>query len=478
MRPFVDGLSTAACYVKDNRVVMNAAARELLGLSSTDELALDEWFNRTYGNLSEHARMLYSLHRSLGLSQPITLPATNGAGRQFWLQLSFHTSGEGEVWFLSDIGLGMERWSRLTDAEARWQALVESLPGWVTQVDLDGTIKWISRAPDGRSPSQVLGHNIAEFLRLKGHGDAVQLFSELVSNPRTVSIETDEMLPDGRHVYHEHYVGPLMDQEKCVGFVVHSVDVTERHRREQQLREQQFQLFQARKMEALGRMAGGVAHDLNNLLAVISGNLELLAKEVVGTQSAADGIADMRRAVAEATELVRALLAMSRGQKLNRVQVDLAELLRRLERLLRSQIGPNVSLVLEISPDVPTVVADISQLSQVVTNLVLNARDAMPEGGALRIAAQRLVLDSELATGQGIVPLGIYALLHVIDTGCGMDREVQEHLFEPFFSTKKHGTGLGLAVVYSIVQQSGGYIWFETEVGKGTAFHVALPAVE
>ncbi|MCX8033629.1 MAG: ATP-binding protein [Thermoleophilia bacterium] len=478
-RDFVDGLSSPACYVTGNRIIMNRAARELLGFQSQDqEYELDDWFTSVFGDFADHARSLYALQRSLGLSQPITLPVTNPNGGRFWAQVSFQVSGAEEVWFITDMGSGVHTWNRLRGAEARWQALVEGLPGWVTQVAPDGTITWISHTPDGRPREEVVGHNVLESLRLKHFEQAEQLLSELLRDPHPVRLETDEVLPDGRHVFHEHHLGPLLDGNRCIGFVVHSVDVTERHQREQLMREQEWQLMQARKMEALGRMAGGVAHDLNNLLAVISGNLQLLAAVAGSDDRVQESLQELQEAVGEATHLIKNLLALSRGQKLNPVVADLGEVLRSLTRLLRSQVGRGVTLAVEVETNVPKVVVDVSQMIQVITNLVLNARDAVGQRGEIKVSLERLDLETDMPTGQGVVPVGTYAVVHVADTGCGMDQETQEHLFEPFYTTKKEGTGLGLAVVYSVVQQSGGYIWFETELGKGTTFHVALPAAE
>jgi len=250
-------------------------------------------------------------------------------------------------------------------------------------------------------------------------------------------------------------------------------DVTDRRVLEDQFR-------QAQKMEAVGRLAGGVAHDFNNLLMVISGYAEvILANLEVGHPLYEKGQA-IQLAADRATTLTRQLLAFSRKQLLELKVVDVNAIVCDMERLLQPLIGENVELTTSLAPDAAHTRADAGQLEQVLMNLVVNAKDAMPHGGKLTILTQNLVVDENHRRGQTFIRPGNYVLLTVRDTGMGMDRETQSRIFEPFFTTKEKGkgTGLGLSTVYGIVKQSGGYVMVQSEEQRGTAFHIYLPRVD
>jgi two-component system, cell cycle sensor histidine kinase and response regulator CckA len=249
---------------------------------------------------------------------------------------------------------------------------------------------------------------------------------------------------------------------------------------ERALRRAQEQLAQSQKMEAIGRLAGGVAHDFNNLLTVIRGYTEVLLQRL----GPDDGARPLHEAVAQAAEratrLTRQLLAFSRRQVLEPRVVDLGDLLRDMEAMLRRLIGEDVELVVGRPAELGHVRTDPGQFEQVVLNLTVNARDAMPQGGTLRLELSDTTLDeSQARDGATIVP-GPYVQLTVSDTGAGIPAAVQPRIFEPFFTTKERGqgTGLGLSMVYGIVKQSEGYIWVDSEPGRGTTFRILLPRVD
>jgi two-component system cell cycle sensor histidine kinase/response regulator CckA len=249
------------------------------------------------------------------------------------------------------------------------------------------------------------------------------------------------------------------------------VDITERKRLEEEL-------LQSQKMDSLGRLAGGVAHDFNNLLTVIRGYADVLARELADGDPRLDEVREIRRAADRATTLTRQLLALSRRQVLVPTEVDLNALVQEMEQMLRRVIGENITIVTVRGTDTGWVRADPGQLEQVLLNLAVNARDAMPRGGTLTIETRRTILpagrDDTPTRG---VPPGDYVVFRVTDTGTGMDRETQAKIFEPFFTTKPlgEGTGLGLSTVYGIVQQSNGVITVESELGAGTSFRIFLP---
>lgn len=250
-------------------------------------------------------------------------------------------------------------------------------------------------------------------------------------------------------------------------------DISERHLLEQQLR-------QAQKMEAVGRLAGGVAHDFNNLLMVIKGHTELLMNAFPPADHTSRKIAQIDRAADRAAALTKQLLAFSRMQVLQPRVMNLNGVVEDMGKLLPRLIGEDVELGIRTSPDLGSIRADASQMEQIIMNLAVNARDAMPTGGRLIIETSNADLDRTYNSTHPIVKPGRYVLLAVSDTGTGMDADTQAHIFEPFFTTKEagKGTGLGLATVYGVVKQSGGFIWVYSEVGKGTSFKIYLPRVE
>ncbi|HKC24375.1 MAG TPA: PAS domain S-box protein, partial [Thermoanaerobaculia bacterium] len=248
-------------------------------------------------------------------------------------------------------------------------------------------------------------------------------------------------------------------------------DVTEHLKLEEQFR-------QAQKMEAVGRLAGGVAHDFNNLLTVINGYTELLLDRFPDDpEKRTKTLGEIAKAGERAAGLTRQLLAFSRKQVVAPRSVDLSKIVSGIESLLRRLIGEDVELVVSLGQRVWNVSADPGQIEQVIMNLAVNARDAMPRGGRLTIETRNVELDDAYAREHASVKPGPYVLLAVGDTGTGMDEETKAHLFEPFFTTKEQGkgTGLGLATVYGIVRQFDGHVWVYSELGKGTTFKVYLP---
>jgi signal transduction histidine kinase len=246
------------------------------------------------------------------------------------------------------------------------------------------------------------------------------------------------------------------------------------------LRQSEGQLRQAVKMEAVGRLAGGVAHDFNNILTAITGYSELALMNLDPLDPVRHDVKDILAAAERATSLTRQLLAFSRKQVLHPQRLDLNQVVANLDKMLRRIIGEDIDLVTILGPELGAVMADPGQIEQVIMNLVVNARDAMPQGGNLTIETANADLDEAYARKRVQVQPGPYVMLAVSDTGVGLDRDSLDRIFEPFFTTKEmgKGTGLGLSTVYGIIKQSGGFIWVYSEPGQGTAFKIYLPRLE
>jgi PAS domain S-box-containing protein len=250
-------------------------------------------------------------------------------------------------------------------------------------------------------------------------------------------------------------------------------DITERRLLEDQFR-------QAQKMEAVGRLAGGIAHDFNNLLMVISGYTEVLLDQITLGHPLHAKAEAIQQASDRATTLTRQLLAFSRKQLLELKVIDVNAIVTDMERLLRPLIGENIQLTTSLAPNVGCTRADAGQLEQVIMNLVVNAKDAMPSGGEICIRTASVILDDSYRPENTFIKNGPYVMISISDTGQGMDRETQARIFEPFFTTKEKGkgTGLGLSTVYGIIKQSGGYVFVQSEIGRGTIFTIYFPRVD
>ena len=302
--------------------------------------------------------------------------------------------------------------------------------------------RWFDLADYLRSASPFKGLT-AEWKRKKGTTTVVRISGRSVNNGR--------------------------DRGKV--FELFTEDVTERRVLEEQLR-------QSQKMEAVGRLAGGIAHDFNNLLMVISGYSEFLLERLGSEPSLRSPAQEIASASERASSLTRQLLAFSRKQMLAPRIVNLNDVATENLRMLTRMIGEDIDLVMIPGQNLWSVRADAGQIEQVIMNLAVNARDAMPSGGKLTIETANITLDDEYARYHAPLRPGDYVLVSISDTGAGMDSDTQSHIFEPFFTTKgTKGTGLGLSTVYGIVKQSGGYIWVSSEVGKGTTFKIYLPRV-
>ncbi|MFZ0959706.1 MAG: PAS domain S-box protein [Terriglobia bacterium] len=364
------------------------------------------------------------------------------------------------------------------DAEhVRLVTAIEQSAEAVMITNTTGEIEYVNPAftrITGYGREEVLGQN-PRFLKSGKHdAEFYQQLWAAIRQGNTWQGELTNRRKDGS-LYTEQMIISAMRGERgeVTQFIATKQDVTARKQLEQQF-------AQAQKMEAVGRLAGGVAHDFNNLLTIINGYAQLLLERTSPEDPHRGLFEEIQMAGDRAASLTRQLLAFSRRQVMEPRVLDLNSVLANTEKMLRRLIGEDVELVSTLQPDLGLVKVDPGQIEQVIMNLAVNARDAMPEGGKFLVETSNVEVDEEYARSHSNLNPGKYVMVAVSDTGCGMDLETQAHVFEPFFTTKEkgRGTGLGLATVYGIVQQSGGYIWVYSEPGRGSTFKIYLPRIE
>ena len=365
----------------------------------------------------------------------------------------------------------------LQRAEARARALIGAMQDVILVLDRAGT--YVDIAPSAtdrlfRTPAELLGRKLHDVFAKDRADSFLSAIQRALDSRAPVEISYDLEIR-GERYWFDATVSPLPDDR--VVWVAR--DVTARSRAELALRESEDQLRQVQKMEAIGQLAGGIAHDFNNLLMAIMSNAELAGLELPSGSSAAGHIDEIKNASRRARSLTQQLLAFSRKQMLQPRVLDLNHVVRDGEQILRRLIGETITMSVVLEPSLGHVRADQGQLSQVIMNLGVNARDAMPRGGQLYIETlNREITAADAKLHRGLRE-GSYVVLQVRDTGTGMDERTAARIFEPFFTTKPpgQGTGLGLSTAYGIVKQSGGYIAVDSRPGGGATFTILLPRV-
>ncbi len=392
---------------------------------------------------------------------------------------------QGCVTVRRDISRQVRSEVALRESEKRYRVLAENATDIIWTAGMDGLIDYCSPAVKrvlGISVEQALDLTLDDFLPLHALTDIEQTelitsgSIEMLTDPMTVQVEQTKY--DGTQIWLEAQVSLLMSPEKePLGVLGVSRDISQRRRVETERASLEAQLLQAQKMEAIGRLAGGIAHDFNNLLTGISVSAQLLLEAKHITDDVALDVQDILTATDRATRLTRQLMAFSRNQVVAPQLVDVNFVVSSFERMLSRLIGEDINM--SFLPDAKSrwIEIDPIQLEQVIVNLVVNARDAMPDGGELTIASQKAEVSTDALGGWEAEP-GEFVCIAVRDTGQGMPEEIRGRIFEPFFTTKDagKGTGLGLSTVYGIVKQNGGVIQLESKLGEGTCFKVFLPA--
>jgi PAS domain S-box-containing protein len=469
---------------------VNRGLRENLGYSAAelrDLTPLDvmpEFTQKSFSQLlsplihSESSRVRFSaVHRRKdGSTYPVEAD----------LQLSTDSPTKEFVAIVLDVGERERAEAALRESENRARAVLENAVEGIVTIDQRGSIESVNPAAQtifGYDAGEMVGRNVkmlAPDPYRSQHDDFIA--KHLATGKRKV-------IGIGREVEGQRRDGTTFPLYLSVAEVASGGertftgimrDLTQIKRSEEELRRVQQQLYQAQKIEAIGQLAEGVAHDFNNHLTVILGNAELLARELREDASLAETVREIADAAKQSAALTQQLIAFGRRQVLRPQRIDLNELLAGLERIMRGMLGERVRLAWNRAPNLAQIVTDPAQMEQVIVNLAVNARDAMPGGGTLAIETANVRLDAEFAQRHPGIVRGPHVCLTVADDGCGMDPETRTHIFDPFFTTKERGqgSGLGLATVFGIVKQSGGSIAVDSEVGRGTTFRLYFPTAE
>ncbi|HJU65969.1 MAG TPA: response regulator [Gemmatimonadaceae bacterium] len=373
-----------------------------------------------------------------------------------------------------------ERWRRrvaevaLATTEQRFRSLIENAADPIAILGEDSTIQYASPAHQqalGKAPEALLGTPLYALVHPQDLPLMQEAMRAVLAKPSVASSFTLRFRGgDGTWRTLAGTAKNMLSNDAICGIVLNTRDISERVELEAQLRH-------AQKMDAMGQLAGGVAHDLNNILTAVTAFTQLAAGSLPPDHEVQEDLTQVQSAAKRAASLTRQLLAFSRRQVLQPRPLDLGEIVRGMRGMLRSLLGAEFQVVMEIAPAHGRVLADAGQIEQVLLNLVINARDAMPKGGTIVIEVQDETVTEEYTRRHPGAQPGAHVMLGVTDSGSGMDAETRTRMFEPFFTTKPmgKGTGLGLSTVYGIVQQSGGHIWVYSEMGHGTTLKVYLP---
>lgn len=463
---------------------INEAAAGLLGYQ-VKELVGKRFLEIVYPVDRERVNKAFSQQlqsRDQGRALDFRVVAAGGETR--WINFMVNRAVDnGKVIGLMCVAIDITERKRAEEAqkrsETRYGFMVDTVPFAIISFDPQYNIlEWNREAERilGWSREEAVGKSVFElFIPVELREEMKQFLDSYVEGGDEIRANINQNLcKDGSVITCSWQDIIIRDSEgRVTGVLATAIDVTEQVRLEEQLK-------QAQKLESVGRLAGGMAHDFNNLLTTILGYSELISMDQSLNDSVAEGIKDIRKSAERGARLIRQLLAFSRKQIMQPKRINLNELITDLEKMLKRLIEENIDLITRLEPEIKQIEADPVQIEQVIMNLVVNSRDAMPEGGKLIIETGNVYLDEDYCRIHSSVQPGDYVLLAVSDNGQGMDEKTRRQVFDPFFTTKEvgKGTGLGLSTAYGIVKQSGGYIWVYSEPDQGTTFKIYLPQIK
>jgi PAS domain S-box-containing protein len=366
---------------------------------------------------------------------------------------------------------------KLRRSEHRYRTLIESIPDIIYTLDLDGSLSYISPRWEkilGHEESEVLGRFFIEFAPPEDHLFLVRVFKDVRNHKKNVeNVHWHYLRKDGARRSFLGSAAPLYDEEgRVTGMIGMARDVTDHQRLEEQL-------LQSQKMESIGNLAGGIAHGFNNLLGGILGYATFIKRKLSTRDKIYQSVEAIERSAQRAAELTKQLLGFARRGKYQVRPIDCSALIQEIVLILQRTIDPRIAIEVDPDPRLSLIEGDEAQVQQALMNICLNARDAMPQGGILKITSRNQRMIPDQASRQRGMKEGSYIRLTLADTGTGMTTEVRNRIFEPFFTTKAkgQGTGLGLSMVYGIIQNHGGMIEVQSQTGIGSTFSVFLPAI-
>ncbi len=457
---------------------LNAAWKRVLGWSSEELLGL-RVIDFLHPDDSERAKSTAQALRASPCAVEVATRFRCRDGTYRWIEWRSVSRPDNYIYAAAhDISQRVEQERLLRESEERYRLLVEFAPFMIAVHD-QGRVIFVNPAgvemAGATSAEQLLGKSVLDFVPAERRERAKQRMQDLVQRKSSRRVEEHLVCLDGR-VRELEVSSMMIPFGGTIASLLVGIDVTDRKTAEAERLKLETQLRQSQKLESIGRLAGGVAHDFNNLLTVILGCADsLLCRDGLDPQESTD-LHDISEAAQRAASLTRQLLAFSRQQVMQPRIVGVKDVVTQATRMLRRVLGEDIELSLRVADATETVFADPGQLEQVLVNLAVNARDAMPTGGDLNIEISRVELTEAFVAAHPETAVGSYVRIAVTDTGPGMDEATRSRIFEPFFSTKSNiGTGLGLATVYGIIRQSGGYVWVRSEPGKGTCFNIYLP---
>lgn len=470
--------------ISDGKILeCNEQLARMFGYKNREELIADYTTSKNYVDPGTREQMLALLRRD-GFIENFEARFYRKDRSIVWVRYSARIYPE-RGWIegvAEDITAVKEASEKLRQSEERFRRLTENASDLIYRYEFVPVRRFAYISPaatafTGYTPEEHYADPDLGFKLI--HPEDRHLFEEVTRGVVTFgkSLILRWVRRDGTVLWTEQRLVPIWDEEgNLLAIEGIARDISEQRRAEEERARLQQQLLQAQKLESIGRLAGGVAHDFNNMLNVIMGYGELMLYQLPKDDPIRKKAEEIVKAARRSADLTRQLLAFSRKQTLQPQVLDLNEHLRNLEKMLRRIIGEDIELHLVLAEGLPPVLFDPGQLDQVVINLAVNARDAMPSGGSLLIETSLALRDEGYAATHVGMTAGTYVLLAVTDTGCGMDKETAARAFEPFFTTKERGkgTGLGLSTVYGIVKQSNGHIWLYSEPGKGTTFKIYL----
>ena len=463
--------------IGDGLVILDRA-RRIADLNRAAEAMLGRDRASVAGEPIERALPDWPSHTDTEIRQDLPLSGPEGTRIYDVLITPIRTHAKrltGYVVLFRDVTERRHAEAALRESELRYRELVENARDLICTCDLDGRLLSINKAGldlTGYTQDFIVGRELIDVVAPESREHAKALFTSGHTDSTSGRTEVVVLTHDGHRVVFELSTSLQRRGGVPIGIQAIGRDITDRRRLEENLR-------QAQKMEAVGKLAGGIAHDFNNLLTAILGFAALAEEEQRPNTPIHEWIVQIRRSGEQAASLTRQLLAFGRRQTLQPVNLDLNQVVDDIQKMLRRLIGENIELVVQLEPNLEVVRADRSQVQQVIMNLVVNAKDAMPHGGRITIRTKNVMSHHQGSSVGKDAPAGHYVALLVEDTGEGVEPAIRERIFEPFFTTKPlgRGTGLGLATVYGIVKQSKGDLQVQSTPGHGATFTVFLPAV-